>query len=532
MRGIGVSRVAKGGIVKLPAPVMGVDWSVSYDEVQAPYAPCSLDWIADGYSVSIRDRHKVYPASGIFYNPYHMASYEAANQIIFSAAASGGGVNRVDRLDVGTGVVSNVSGSGYVWGGSVTYQNVLFCAGATSAYGYTGGAAFPTVGVGFSGASGGTILPGCFVYRDRYCQIQAQTLFFAPTAGATSGALSSFNLASYYARGEFVGGAAITITDSNNLADYMILVSSGGDVLAFTGDFPGSANWQMVVRTRLPAEFSSALVSAVGITPYGGDAYIFVERPATLLSAKKLIQEGRVSAEAQSPLARHLNFIRRTNGTIRTVTAFLAKNALIVEGSWDTPFKDLIFGITAPTQASNYLYVDLLSGAVSPFSGDNYRRSVNGAPFYNKIITHSDGYVYQACEIAGADDCIVKLFGETYGSTVETYSGTAVNTFLAYPYSDLGVPDSTKTMEIAYATTARDGGYVEAKLAAEYDFDPDVVQTFESNAGTSSTGLLTKRLTIPVGGQANQVSFAFVNQLRSGVSSKNISIQFEDGGPY
>lgn len=510
-----MSRVSKGGVVKMPAPVMGVDWSVARDEVEYPYTPCSLDWIANGNTVKIRDRHDELANTSGFTD---LASFDAESTILSNMPSGGSpGIYEYQPL---TETATRIHTSNLPFGGHCNYQNRVFLATSAGAASWDGTTFNSTA---FTGASGGTLKAGCCIYRDRYFHVQGSNLFWSPTSGGLSGALNTFALASYYSAGDFIACVPITITDSSSLAEYLLLMTEGGDIVVFTGDFPGSANWQLVSRVKLPCQ----QLGYNGVVPYSGDAYIYTGFPSAVLSARTLIQSGRLEAERTGPLSKQLNFIKEAFSTaIFSVTAFPAQNALLVQVFMSTPFNSLLFGFTPAAQAANWLFVDINSGAVSPFSYPAFSRSLDTtAPISNKTIAHTDGYVYTVSKDSGT---LWKLFDSTFTNSEEDF-----NTFLQFPYSDLGLPDTIKRIEMAYPVLARYGGYVEAKLAVDYDFDRNLVTTFDSKTGAAvASTQVNERLIVPMRGAASEVSVALINKRRPRLSCQSISLQFEEGGPY
>lgn len=515
-----MSNVATTSIINLPAPTMGVDWSVLPEAVQWPYSPMSLDWIADGNSVSMRKPHSQKDNTTNF---LHLASYDVDNTILAHVTSGGAGVWGTYEYDPITETATRIYTGNFSFGAHVNYQGRVFLAKAAGASSWDGTTFTATA---FTGASGGSSLIGCCIYRDRYIQVQGTNMFYAPTAGALSGALSTFNLASYYTSGEFTAVAPITINDSNNLADYLIVVSSGGDILAFTGDFPGSANWQLVVRTKIDViDFDSYGGGNLGLVPYAGDAWIFSRYPANIFSARALIQSGRVAAEAESPLAKQLTLLRRNNSPLRNVTYKRATNSLLIETQAGPAVESRVFGYTVTNVINNvWLNVNLSSGAVSPFSFPTTDGSLDDGPFFNKVISHNDGNVYALA----SDFTMWCLMDEGSSGSEDTDQ-----TFLLFPYSNLGVEDSVKSLTMAYVNMAQStfSIFIAVDLSVEPDGDRDQVQSFSLGVD-AILNQYSKRFILPISGQGNQFGIAITNAINSNLSCESVSLQFEQGGPY
>lgn len=509
-----MSSLAQSQTYNMPAPTMGIDWSVPKEQVQYPYTPASLDWIADGNRVVTRPFHE--DLTDLDYDT--MASYEAGSALL--ANVPSGGSPGIYSYNTTTNTSTRIHVASLPFRKGCNYQNRIFLATAAGAASWDGATFNATA---FTGASGGSSLPGCCIYRDRYIQVQAQAMFFAPIAGGLSGVLSTFNLASYGSTGEFISCSPITINDSNNLSDYLVLVSTGGDILAFTGDFPGSANWQLVVKTKVPilTGFYHQLV------PYSGDAYLMVSYPPAFFSLKTLIEAGRVEAERSSPLAKQLNFIKSAfNTSLLNAVFFPRKNAFLIEAYMDQSYIELLFGFTPPSLIRIWFYIDINSGAVSPFSYPDYSTPSSDPNTKGTTISHVDGYVYT---ITALDGKLWKLFDED----TQTNTEVNINTFLQFPYTNLEMANSVKNLQMAFVIMSRYDGYVEAELAIETDYDPNQIGVFTSPDGALDSGnQQTKRLIIPISGSGSEISVALINDHRPKLSCQSISLQFEQGGPY
>lgn len=521
-----MSSLAKGGIVTLPAPTMGVDWSVSPTAVQYPYSPMSMDWIADGNSVKNRQPHTEMDDTAEFVT---LSSYEKDNTIIAFVRNGGAVTPGTYSYNPSTETKTLINSSfTYSIAGFCNYQNRVFLGITTGAHSWDGTTFTSTA---FTGASGGSTLRGLCVYRDRVIQVQGTNIFYAPTAGAVSGAYSTFSLASYYTRGEFCGCAPITISDSNNLADYLLIISTGGDILAFTGDFPGSANWQLVVRTSLPViNLTTYGTGALGIVPYGGDAFIFSRYPANIISAKEMIQSGLRAAIDNGPLAKQFNFIRRELGFLRNVTLHRNLNALLIETNLSLGLAAKIFGVTISNLSQTWLCIDISSGAVSPFTYVDDVGSLNENPFSYINLSHSDGQVYSITTDSGVGGPggVVRLM-DTTASANNTEA-----TFLQLPYSELEAPNTIKSLEMCYPVMSRNASGLTAlytQVSIQTDYDADSVSSFEVDGGFDSTRY-SKRFILPISGVGNVIGIAITPDYNSDHYFDSISVQFEQGGPY
>jgi hypothetical protein len=517
-----MSKLYNSEVVTLPAPTMGVDWSRLPEAVEWPFTPMSVDWLADGNSVKMRPPHIGKANTGDF---FHLASFEAGGLLIGHIVSGAAGVVGTYSYNPVTEVATRIYTVNAPFGGHCNYQGRVFLAktaGASSWDGTTFTAA------AFTGASGGTSLPACCIYRDRYVQVQAQSLFYAASSGLVSGALSTFNLASYYTSGEFIAVAPITIVDSNNLSDYLIVLSSGGDILAFTGDFPGSANWQLVVKTKLDlTDYAPFGGKGMGLCPYAGDAWIYSRYPANIFSARELIQSGRKAAEEASPLRNQLNAIRRVRGALRNVTYKRSSNSLLIETQAGSYVVDKIFGYEVTNIVSNvWLNVDLNSGAVSPFSFPVVQGSLNATPFFNKTVSHTDGNVYVL-----ADHILFKLWSLNQESDTGNYLPD--NTFLQFPYSNLGVDNAIKTLKMAYINSYVDmlRLSLDARLSTVCDSNTETVASFPIST-SFSTSQKNWRFVLPISGEGNLIGLALTDTYDSQKYCRSISIQFETGGPY
>lgn len=511
-----MSKLSTSSTIKLPAPTMGVDWTVPTSAVQYPYSPCSFDWIANGYSVRMRDRHSRMlnlPTA----NFSAIASHNASGDLLLGVSTG------FYTYDTATQVLGPLRGAGFdgIWYDSVNYQGRVFLDRGSSTGSWDGSTftslAFTASVLGSWGKS------ACCIYRDRYYNVVQQQLNYAELPGATSGTLKTFDLKSYYTRGAFCACATVSVKDSNSLADYLILVSDGGDVVVFTGDFPGSANWQLVSRIYIGSINNSlGNLNIIKCVQFGNDAFLIVGSPVLVLSLRTLISEGLTVAQQRSPIAKAAPLIRQDRSSVCYGAQIFEKEKALLLQFYNASVSSLFFGFTPGLTNYWWLYIDLDSGAISPFSYPEEGQ----LPFDNAQVStsHSDGYVYG---LSFFSEKLYRLFDPTQSdATLESGS------FLQFPSTNLESPNAIKTLLMGYPLLSRKGGYVEAKLAVAYDLDRVNPSTFSSPNGSTFSGIESKRLNIPLAGAGEQISIAFINPLRSGLVAEELGVQFETGGPY
>ena len=510
-------------IIPLQAPVMGLDLETPALQVEQPYSPLGVDVLCDGREAKVRPLHSQIGTE----TPLCLASFEALSQVVFANQATAS-VRFFSASGSGTATAGLL-----LWDASCNYNSRVFLAYASGAYSWDG----TTWATAFTGAAGGTYR-GCCVYNNRYYQAQASTLYFAPTVGAVSGALSSFSLASYVGTGELVSCASLSAINNLNAQDFLVVTTSGGDVLYFQGDFPGAANWRLATRAKIPAENTSFYVPH--LIPANGDAYLFSGRPLSLISARELLQSGYLGAEKVSPLASVVKTLRDLGVTgvsccfepsLNRLILCLYDSTLAAEALYRFIYPDLNLGRTAAASPIVALYacVYLETGAVSFHSAPDQSSPYVTLNTVNGLVALNTGAIFNIMQV-GTE--LWNLFG-----SLGTEQIPASYPFIQFPF--LSLPDTTIRSTMAYPVLYSPTPTATLSCSIYMDSDDlglESSQSMVSEYASDSFSLTTDkpfshRFKMPIAGEGFYLSPVIKLPWVPGASVKSISLQVEPGGP-
>ena len=517
----------------LPSPTMGVDWTVPENRVELPFSPFLYNWVADGRGVGqkIGDTHLLAPAApaGAIY------SFEAGNALILSTTTT----NQITWP--GSGADTAIAAGPVVVNDYVNYNGYIFLAGTTNSPSWDGTTYNATA---FNGQTGGS-QAFCTIFRNRYVQGQGTSLWYAPSAGALSGVLIELSLASFIREGAIAGVAAMSALDDLNVQDYLMVITTGGDVLFFQGDFPSSANWQLVVHKKMPLTLGNE--DTISCYEYAGDAYILVSNPCACITASQLLQVGYQEAEKASILSRVLPKLKRSESILVSMAFLRKRNIALVMVEETRANRDSVWSgflpYAQPTLGYSTLFyyilcVDLFSGAISVIDAKDY------VPYFpvvsNKrrglktcFIGHSDGNVY----MLSANGTLVYAVGEWDNYAVTPTNGDV----LRWPYSPLGNSDMNKVINMAYLDIAipeisntATSGKVELGISGTFDFTRSgTPSVFNYIVDLESSNITIQRSKSTFSGTGFYVSPSIYDGegVIPGLEVQGISLQHTNGGP-
>lgn len=131
-----------------------------------------------------------------------------------------------------------------------------------------------------------------FTFKRRlyFVKKASRSIYYPATAGSVSGALTEFDFSDYLEQyGEIVFGTSWSVNQGNVNEQLMVLVTSAGEVLIYSGDYPGASNWQIVTLVNIPPP-----VGTQGFIKLGQDILIVTSRGVVSLGA---IVSGRQTDE-------------------------------------------------------------------------------------------------------------------------------------------------------------------------------------------------------------------------------------------
>lgn len=207
---------------------------------------------------------------------------------------------------ISSAVVSSSAGDSYLY----TFSNDNFSAAvpgsitAKNAFTYSRKAYFP-YGTGVYSidllddtilASGALTVVGFtadfgFAYRNRVYLIHSGTgtvSYYG--AGATSGAASgTFDFRDFFQRGtKLIFGTSWSYNEGLSNEELFVVGNDVGEVLVYSGDYPGHANWRIVTRVDIPTPFpgfvNSGTLEQVNVLKLGQDIVIPTTRGAISLA--------------------------------------------------------------------------------------------------------------------------------------------------------------------------------------------------------------------------------------------------------
>lgn len=150
-------------------------------------------------------------------------------------------------------------------------------AGTAAAHGYTGPA--PNADVLIQGWN----------YKNRLYAVQKDsTVIWYSGVGAITGAMTSFDLGQVLENyGNIVFGTTWSINQGTTNEDLWVVVTTCGEVLIYSGDYPAAANWQLINRITIPV-------------PVGNRAFVRVGQDVLIVTRLGVVSLSAVVANRES----------------------------------------------------------------------------------------------------------------------------------------------------------------------------------------------------------------------------------------
>lgn len=235
---------AKSLSTSIPAPIGGLNARDSVANMQIQDAVVLENWFPKTTSVDVRNG---YTAWSTFTGLCHsILVYNGVSSTgVFPCVKNGSTYSIYDGTSSGTLSSPVVGGSGptvqaltsarfdYVNFGTTGGQFLSAVNGADTPLQYNGTAWSAST---MSGVTSSTLFTvGVYSSRLWYAQNDTMDVWYQGT-GAITGALTRFNLGPVFKLGGYIN-SIITVSDSSNtLADYIVFLSSEGELVAYTGD--------------------------------------------------------------------------------------------------------------------------------------------------------------------------------------------------------------------------------------------------------------------------------------------------------
>lgn len=120
-----------------------------------------------------------------------------------------------------------------------------------------------------------TAITSAVSHQGRLCVSDGSTIEYS-TLGAITGAMAGVYTVSSYMQGQTVIRMfSVTAQPGNEANNVFVVFGSAGLVLVFSGDYPGSSNWQILGKFEMPTP-----VSNLGFHPIDGDVFVATSKYA------------------------------------------------------------------------------------------------------------------------------------------------------------------------------------------------------------------------------------------------------------
>lgn len=260
--------------VPQPAPFGGVNEQLPIVALQAPYCENLLNFNITQEGVTLRNGDSKYALLGDATAYIQQLLVPYGNTNLFEIGHNTGAAT-LDAWDADTGLISfslvgAVSTNGIQ---PLFFNNYLFIFTSIAAFIGERWDGSIWAGIGYTGT--GTFRPfGGNVYKNRAYLIQfGEAVYWYTEILAVTGATIKVDLNSIISQKSNIAIIArVTLSDVTNAVDLQVFVMFSGEVLYYSGNYPNSADWELVGRAQidLPLDYGSGV-------QYKGDFIAFCE---------------------------------------------------------------------------------------------------------------------------------------------------------------------------------------------------------------------------------------------------------------
>lgn len=287
----------------LPPPVGGLNFLDPIDNMPQGDARAMLNFFPDNESVKLRKGATEFltiAGSNPVTRLYNLPLADGTEKLI--AAQN----NLLSELASGT--LADITGSTTPtddkWQGLV-FKNRLFLVNGTDApQVYTGSSTFADAGFTGTGLTASDAINiGAFKGRVYLIEKNTASCWYGSTAAIT-GATTEFDLSDVFHRGGYlVAVGSFSDPTGNTVQDLWMAVSSEGEVLLYSGSYPGDSAWALVARYHIAKPIGYRC-----LVPYDSDVLILTRRG--LIAVSSLFQGDEIGL---SGIARKVNkYIRES----------------------------------------------------------------------------------------------------------------------------------------------------------------------------------------------------------------------------
>jgi hypothetical protein len=244
---------AKTVPVSIPAPVSGWNARDSIGDMDPKDAVTLTNWFPATTEVKLRNGY-IQWATGLPSQVETLLSYSGASNTKLFAVSSGGIYDCTSSGAVGAAAVSGLTNSRFQYVNMETAGgNFLLAVNGADKMRYFDGTTWSADGGTFTvtGADTSAWLSMC-LHKQRVWAIQKNSLkaWYLPT-GSIAGAASPFDLSAFFQLGGSLAALATwTLDGGQGMDDYLVFISSRGEVLVYGGTDPTGA-WAMRGLYRL-----------------------------------------------------------------------------------------------------------------------------------------------------------------------------------------------------------------------------------------------------------------------------------------
>jgi hypothetical protein len=372
----------------LPPPVGGLNYSDPIDNIPQADARRMLNVFPDSDAAKLRSGCESFlevSAGDTIKRLYNLPLADGTEKLIAC-------VNN-ELQEIGSGSASDVTNGSTTptsdeWQGVVLKNRLFLVNGADAPQVYTGSSTFSDAGFTGSGLTASDAI-NISAYRGRIYLTEKDTasVWYTNTVGAVTGATTELDLSDVFTKGGYlVGTASFTNPNGDTAQDLFCAVSSEGQVLLYTGSYPGDSGWAIVAKYDIAKPIGYRC-----LIPYDSDLLIITRRG--LIPVSSLFQNDEIGLRGVG---------RKINSLIRQAAASRASFDGW-HGLYSPDQRKLFINMPIDNTTSEQLVCNVDSGAwclYSYGSSNPYALSNFGSDIY---FGAPDGSAYKA-ETGQTDD--------------------------------------------------------------------------------------------------------------------------------
>ena len=260
----------------IPAPVGGWNARDPLDDMDSIYAPRMVNYFPQMSDIQLRKGYRVHATgmgSGAVQTLMEYAGKDGSRKLL--ACANGNIYNASTYNAAATSLASGFASNRWQF---INYKNTLIAVNGLDTPQQFNGTSFSAAT--YTGPADPKELVSVHVYKERlyFVEENSQSFWYSHTAGSITGALDEYNVGTFLKLGGYLlfAGSQSRETGAGS-QDLFVVCSNMGEVLVYSGSYPGDANWGLIGRYYLPSflgrraffnkDADMALISQQGIIP-------------------------------------------------------------------------------------------------------------------------------------------------------------------------------------------------------------------------------------------------------------------------